>query len=94
MAKVFVGRSLWWTYSTYLEPGQTHGWTWNLANILEAVSITAHPELLGEAEEARLRIEGLQVFRGIRGGRVEFWVRNVGGVPVGQYSMIASFISE
>jgi hypothetical protein len=95
MANIVVLRSDWYAVgdATFLQPGDTHPWTWGLGNLLETVSVTAQP-VRSTTTEYKVRVEGLQVVGGSDTGRLEFWVRNVGANPVEAYALIASFISQ
>jgi hypothetical protein len=45
MAHIVVGQTFWYASgdATWLQPGQSHEWTWPLRNLGEAISISVRP---------------------------------------------------
>jgi hypothetical protein len=95
MANVVAGNLYWFAGgdATWLQPGQSHEWYWNLGNLGEAISISVRPfaAIFGNA---RVIVENVIVSDGPAGlHQALFRVRNVGPRPIGQYTVTGAFIS-
>ena len=94
MANVVAGHLRWVAVgdATWLQPGQSHEWFWNLGNLGEAISISARP-LAAIFGTASVIVENVIVTDGPQGHRALFRVRNVGPRPISEYAVTGSFIS-
>ena len=94
MANVVAGNVYWFASgdATWLQPGQSHEWWWNLGNLGEAISISVRPfaAIFGTA---RVIVENLIVSDGPGVHQALFRVRNVGPRPIDRYTVTGSFIS-
>ena len=94
MANVVAGNVHWFAAgnATWLHPGQSHGWWWNLGNLGEAISISVRP-FAAQFGTALVIVENLTVSDGPGVHQALFGVRNVGSRPISQYTVTGSFIS-
>jgi hypothetical protein len=94
MANVVAQNSYWFASgdATFLQPGQSHEWWWNLGNLGEAISFSVRPFSAGFGT-ARVIVENVIVSDGPGVHQALFTVRNVGPRPISQYTVTGSFIS-